>query len=235
MVLLLGNEWLSYDICSMERRGDVLKLELDGPSISFLPGQFVILRIPKNGKKVERPYSLASSPLSKTIRFYIKLVGGEFTSLIEKMGVGERIELRGPFGHMVFKNEEKLMCFGAGVGIAPFVSIAEHLTLTKMSGKYIFFSSAKKMDDAIWLEDIKKMDGSFKFIQHITREEVEERRIKENVLLRGGRIKKKDVEKEIVDGMRCFICGSKSFAEGTKNMLKELGIEESNIKMESWG
>ena len=235
MVLLLGQEWLSYDICCMEKRGDVLKLELAGDALSFLPGQFVLLKIKKEGKEIERPYSLASSPISKTIRFYIKLVGGEFTSIIEKMEVGERIKVRGPFGHMVFKNEKRLMCFGAGVGTAPFVSIAEHLALTNMSGKYIFFSSARKIDDAIWLDDIKKMDGPFKFIQHITREEVEEKKIKENVMLKRGRIKKEDVVGEMVEGMRCFICGSHAFADATKNMLKELGLEQKDIKMESWG
>src|SRR5258708_8460507 len=45
-----------------------------GEHFNFLPGQFATLGVEDGGKRIERPYSIASSPSEDEVEFFFELV-----------------------------------------------------------------------------------------------------------------------------------------------------------------
>ena len=45
-----------------------------GGEFHFVPGQYATLGVEANGKRVERPYSIASSPSENELEFFFELV-----------------------------------------------------------------------------------------------------------------------------------------------------------------
>jgi len=58
---------------------------------NFVPGQYACLAVEVDGKRIERPYSIASSPSEDEVEFFFELVpNGALTPLLYKLQVGIR-------------------------------------------------------------------------------------------------------------------------------------------------
>ncbi len=59
--------------------------------MDFKPGQFVQIGYSSDGSKidVQRPYSIGSAPRSDVMDFYIEMINGKLTSVLDKASVGE--------------------------------------------------------------------------------------------------------------------------------------------------
>jgi len=63
--------------------------------LNFKPGQYATFGVEHEGKVVERPYSIVSSPHEDTIEFFIELVpDGALTPLLHKLPVGAPLLMR---------------------------------------------------------------------------------------------------------------------------------------------
>src|ERR1700680_3526615 len=61
----------------------------------FIPGQYATLGVEANGKRVERPYSIVSSPAEDEIEFFFELVPeGALTPLLYKLQPSDRLLMR---------------------------------------------------------------------------------------------------------------------------------------------
>jgi NAD(P)H-flavin reductase len=84
----------------------------------FRPGQFNMLYLPGIG---EVPISIASSPRERRLMHTVRSVG-TVTSLLTKLGPGDRLGIRGPFGK-AWPTEEatgrQLILIAGGLGIPP--------------------------------------------------------------------------------------------------------------------
>src|SRR5262250_3469947 len=66
-----------------------------GGEFNFVPGQYATLGVENNGKRVERPYSIASSPAEDEVEFFFELVPeGALTPLLHKMQSGDQLLMR---------------------------------------------------------------------------------------------------------------------------------------------
>ncbi len=75
----------------------------DGPFIDFEPGQYLTIGVESNGKLIQRPYSVASSPRARDdgYEFYVRLVtGGMFTPLLWRAADRPGHEPQGPQGQV---------------------------------------------------------------------------------------------------------------------------------------
>ncbi|MGV9583501.1 2Fe-2S iron-sulfur cluster-binding protein [Nocardia farcinica] len=105
----------------------------DDPA-DFLPGQFAMLA-PETGAGAgaprERAYSMSNLSNPHGLwQFQIKRVPGGRVSpqLVDRLGVGDRISLDGPYGHAHLQPTERdVVCIAGGSGLAPMVSIARGL------------------------------------------------------------------------------------------------------------
>ncbi len=101
----------------------------------FYPGQFATILFEVDGKKYRRPYSIASTPLEahekKHIRLCIKeVVGGPGTIFLWSRKVGDIVNMLGPLGVFVIKDEQRsgpLVFISTGTGVAPFTSMIADL------------------------------------------------------------------------------------------------------------
>lgn len=95
--------------------------------LSFLPGQYVNITLPGG---VTRSYSPASQPMAQDVEFHIRVVdGGQASSLVARLSVGDRIQLAGPFGDAFFRSEtgKPLLALAASTGQAPIKSIVDRV------------------------------------------------------------------------------------------------------------
>src|ERR1700758_3922353 len=66
-----------------------------GERFNFLPGQYAALGVEENGKRIERPYSIASSPSEDEVEFFFELVpDGALTPKLYKLQVGDQLLMR---------------------------------------------------------------------------------------------------------------------------------------------
>src|SRR5258707_3776829 len=105
-----------------------------GGEFKFVPGQYATLGVETAGKRVERPYSIASSPTEDEIEFFFELVPeGALTPLLHKLQLGDRLLMRKvPKGRFVLDTltgKTNHLLISTVTGVAPFVSFV--LTLHK--------------------------------------------------------------------------------------------------------
>ena len=80
-----------------------------GGEFKFIPGQYATLGVEEGGKRVERPYSIASSPAEDEVEFFFELVPeGALTPLLHKMQVGDQLLMRkAPKGRFSLDTSER--------------------------------------------------------------------------------------------------------------------------------
>lgn len=105
-------------------------------AFEFDAGQFLNVLLPENeeGKKLKRPYSIASPPSwNGYLDLCLKLIpGGTATKYFWSLKEGDKVEIQGPLGRFVVKTPlpETAIFVSTGTGIAPFRSMIHELLLT---------------------------------------------------------------------------------------------------------
>ena len=199
------------------------------------PGQFVIMHLlDEKGMSVDkRPYSIASEPSDDELEFCIKMVGGRFTSKLEKLKKGDLAGIEGPVGHMHAKgNRIALLCGGSG--IAPVMSIARSIVKQKRKGEFFIFYSARTKEDIAYhgeLVEMQEKNPGIRAIITLTREKPEAwngacGRIDSDLL---SKYIKKPADFEY------FICGPMAMALAMKECAIAVGAKEENVHFEGWG
>ncbi|MEQ1473027.1 MAG: FAD-binding oxidoreductase, partial [Candidatus Acidiferrum sp.] len=72
----------------------VIRVDPGGP-FKFLAGQYATLGVEHEGARIERAYSLVSSPYENTLEFFLELVPqGALTPHLYKLNVGDKLFCR---------------------------------------------------------------------------------------------------------------------------------------------
>lgn len=120
----------------VERRDlseDLWLIKVDaGGAFSFKAGQYATLGVEHEGKRIERAYSIVSSPYESTLEFFIELVPqGELTPHLYKLQVGDTMMCRkiskGRFTLDLKSGRTHHLLLATVTGIAPFVSYVRTL------------------------------------------------------------------------------------------------------------
>src|SRR6266403_2442322 len=88
-----------YEATILERRELsedlwLVKVNPGGP-FKFVAGQYATLGVEHEGKRIERAYSIVSSPYEDTLEFFIELVPqGELTPRLYPLRVGDTMHCR---------------------------------------------------------------------------------------------------------------------------------------------
>jgi ferredoxin--NADP+ reductase len=98
------------------------------PSFKFENGQFTMIGLDVGGKRIMRAYSIASPNYEDYLNFIsIKVPDGEFTSRLQKIQVGDMIEVsKKTVGSLTIDRlvpGRNLYLLATGTGLAPFMSI----------------------------------------------------------------------------------------------------------------
>ena len=127
-----GPSSFSGRITACQRTSDstiAFSVELENRAdLSFLPGQYVNIRVP--GTDQTRSYSFSSGPSEPHLSFLVRNVrqGAMSTWLSESAKAGDPIEFRGPMGSFYLRPIERPVLFLAGgTGLAPFLSMLDKI------------------------------------------------------------------------------------------------------------
>jgi ferredoxin--NADP+ reductase len=107
----------------------------------FVPGQYATLGVESGGKRVERPYSIASAPFEPEVEFFFELVPeGALTPLLHKLQLGDPLLMRkAPKGRFSLETQgEKTnhLLISTVTGVAPFVSYVRTLRKEWKEGRF---------------------------------------------------------------------------------------------------
>ena len=135
-----------YQVDNVQFLGDeIMELSLApvGAPMPFVPGQFAMLYLEGASGWRRHPFSIASAPASNLLRFTIKALGDDTTSMRETVQRGMPAVIRGPFGRFTHaKGGKSQLWIAGGLGIAPFLSWLRALEEDPAPGQIDFFYSA---------------------------------------------------------------------------------------------
>jgi ferredoxin-NADP reductase len=206
---------------------------------TFVPGQFLNVAFSIGGARMNRSYSISSSP---TQREYVELTikreprGAVSRHIDDLLKIGDLIEAAGPVGKFTFDgtDAESIVLIAAGVGITPMVSITRYLTERSWPGDIFFIYTCRTLADFIFADEVaalQRRNPKLRVAITITKAEGTDWQGPR------GRITKELLAKTVPEltKRRIHICGPATMMDATKALLIELGVQPEQVKMELFG
>jgi Na+-transporting NADH:ubiquinone oxidoreductase subunit F len=203
--------------------------------ISFKPGQYIQLEIPKyklSSAPEFRAFSMASIPeVHDKIELYIGLVekGIVSTYVHEYLKEGDELVMRGPFGDFYYRESDReILMIATGTGLAPIMSILRYMRKEKIARKTTLFFGTRVEDDLYCVEELKEIEEElpgFTYIPTLSR-------VPEDSAWEGEKGRVTDlIEDKIPQGadLEVYICGSPEMVDSCLETLKKKGIAENRI------
>ncbi|CAN5893148.1 hypothetical protein BH11VER1_BH11VER1_01340 [soil metagenome] len=216
-----------------------LRASGDSPlPFTFVPGQFLNVAFWIGGGRMNRSYSISSSPNE---RDYVDLTikreprGAVSRHIVDLLKVGDAIEAGGPVGKFTFNGTEadSIVLLSAGVGITPMTSIARYLTEQAWPGEIFFIYTCRTEADYIFqkaLTELEQRNPKLHVVVTMT---------KAGPSWKGprGRLTKELLISAVPDlaARRVHVCGPPTMMDGAKALLTEIGVTADNLKMEAFG
>lgn len=213
----------------------------DGGALPFdyRPGQYLSLQLMIDGKRVNRSYTIASSPTLKgACEVTIKRDPSGLVSryLHDNLKVGDTLKVTAPAGKFVFTGAESssILMIAGGVGITPLMSVVRYLNDRVWEGDIYFVVVARKESDIIFYHELLGFSQHFpNFHLCITLTQLEadsswagHRGFLSDVLLQNlvG-----DLNRPIV-----HLCGPQGMMAATRELLLKCGVAAERIKTEEF-
>jgi ferredoxin-NADP reductase/DMSO/TMAO reductase YedYZ heme-binding membrane subunit len=204
----------------------------------FLPGQYLNLSFVIDGKKVNRSYTIASSPTrvgSCELTVKCAAQGTASRHLHDNVAAGTLIDVYAPAGRFTFTGAEadSLVMIAGGVGITPLMAKIRYLTDIGWTGHIYLVFSVKTERDIIFRDELDYLRSRFPNL-HVT-----------VTLTRAeggsgewehGRFTPELLNRVVpqISTRRVHICGPTEMTELTRQMLLDLGVPAESIESESF-
>ena len=196
----------------------LLRLERNG--FEFKAGQYLVLNVP--GERKAREYSIYSSETDPFIELLIKEVnpGGEFSKDLRHIKVGTVVQIAGPFGFFIVKDEvlqkkQPIVFVATGTGISPFRSIIR--SYPELNYKIIH--GVRTADEAYHREDYPAEN----FVLCTSRDEQGDYKCRVTDYLK---------EQPINNDALYYLCGNSAMVDEVTDYLEENGFPLEQIKTE---
>jgi ferredoxin-NADP reductase len=206
---------------------------------SYLPGQFLTVTVPIDGKLVKRSYTIASSPTQHDFaEITVKHEeGGEVSGFLHShIREGDLVKFSGPSGAFIFTGRECkcILLIGGGVGITPLMSVLRYLTDRSWPGDIYLLYGCHAPQDIIFREELdylQRRHPNLHVVISVTHPEGTD--------WKGptGRITKETIAQTVpeIASRYVHLCGPVPLMEAIKKGLLELGVPEDRIKTEAFG
>ena len=205
---------------------------------TFTPGQFLNVAFGIGGARMNRSYSISSSPNECD---YVELSvkreerGAVSRHIHDLIKVGEKIESGGPVGTFTFTGTEadSIVLIGAGVGITPMMSVARYLSERSWPGDVFLIYACRTPADFIFEKALAALERrNPKLYVVVTMSEPGP-----DWKGRRGRITKKLLTQGVpsLASRRVHLCGPPAMMDATKALLTELGVSPDRLKTEQFG
>jgi len=206
---------------------------------TFVPGQFLNVAFWIGGARMNRSYSISSSPtqheyLEVTVRREPR--GAVSRHIVDLLRVGALIEASGPVGKFTFDGTEadSIVLIAGGVGITPMMSIARYLTERSWPGDIFLVYACRAATDFIFASEfaaLEQANPKLRVTVVMSRPEGTDW----NGLR--GHITKELLAQAVPDiaSRRVHLCGPPTMMDAIKAALTELGVPPEQVKTEAFG
>jgi ferredoxin-NADP reductase len=204
-----------------------------------LPGQHVDVRLTAgDGYQAQRSYSIASAPESATVDLVVeRLDGGEVSPyLVEKVRVGDQLELRGPIGGYFVWHRDlggPLQLIAGGSGVAPFLAMLDHHAAAAPHVPARLLYSARTLEDVIARDHLDEIAvGGVGITVALTRAQPP------GWTGLAGRVTREVLSETVWpprERPQVFVCGPTGFVEAVADSLVALGHPAHTVKTERFG
>ncbi|MGQ9609884.1 MAG: ferredoxin reductase family protein [bacterium] len=210
---------------------DTWSLFFDGKYKIYKPGQFLTVRLIRNGKVSEsHPFTMSSSPTRDKISITVKAVG-DFTSTIKDVRISDLAYVDEPYGVFSFLNydEKNLVFIAGGIGITPFISMLRYIYDKKLERNIVLIWGNKTSDDIAFKDELERLESEISSLKviHVMSNQSEWQGEK-------GYIDSEKLKKYIKDfrNSQFFVCGPPIMMTKVIKALKELGVSNRKIHYE---
>ena len=228
------------DVISETPETTTLRLAIPEPA-EFTSGQYYNIRIPVDGRPrpIQRAYSIASSPFPKfdVVEFGIKEMEGGLVSPVLAKGtkVGDKLEVRGPYGAFTWTEEKggPLLLISAGSGVVPFMSMIRYARAKNLSVPMHLLFSSKSSEYVIYSEELDELQSELEWLtvtHTFTREP-------DHAAARYHRRIDKEMVAELLEESSAelgYICGPPEMVELCEVALVDLGMKPENVYSEKY-
>jgi ferredoxin-NADP reductase len=202
------------------------------------PGQFLTFSFLFDGKKVNRSYSICSSPArSGYVEITTKRVSQGCVSVFlnDRASVGMTVEANGAFGHFCFdeSKHQNVVLLAAGSGITPMMAMLRYIDDLCLETTVTLLYCVRTSDDIIFHGELEELRARLKKFQY-------------HLLLsqphtewsgRRGHVNREFIEDTIKEpgSPDFFLCGPPPFMAASRSILTGLGVKPERIMQESFG
>lgn len=204
----------------------------------YLPGQYLNISLTIDGRKVNRSYTIASSPTRGAYcEITVKREPGGTASryLHDHVREGDLLAISAPVGRFTFTGSEAdgIVLIAGGVGITPLMSKIRYLTDRGWPGQIDLVLCAKTEADIIFREELaylQKRHPNLHVTVTLTRAD------KVSWTGQHGRVTPELLTRVVpqIATRPVHFCGPQEMNLSLREMLRDVGVPESQIKFESF-
>lgn len=181
---------------------------------------------------ITRRFSLLSAPHDPYLAITTRIQASAYKQTLLTMPLGDSIKFAGPTGSFILDSDSDapLVFLAGGIGIAPFMSMIRHASLTQPNRPITLFYGNNTVDDAAYLDELFALQTDyFTFIPVLSNPPanwqgetgyIDEMKLRDHL---------RDLSNAIY-----YVCGSPRMVTALQEMLVEMGIVESAIRVEDF-
>ncbi len=223
-------------------RARTFRLALPAGAERHVPGQHYDVRLTApDGSQAQRSYSIASAPSlsaasagpGRTVNIELtveKIADGDVSPYLhDVIEVGDRLEVRGPFGGwFIWRGDTPALLVGGGSGVVPLMAMRRYWRAAGQTVPLRLVVAVRGPDDLFYADEY----GDETTVAYSRRTPPGDPRP-------AGRLDAATLEPVIAAlpaaGLTAYVCGSAGFAEHASQLLVRLGVERSAVRVERFG
>lgn len=217
---------------------------VDASEFDFVQGQYLTFRKKFDGEELRRSYSICAGKNDGVLQVGIKRVdGGAFSTWANtELKIGDQLEAIPPMGNFYGAKEDiaepHYLCFAAGSGITPILSILKSGLTQDPTAHFTLVYSNRNVNTIMFreeLEDLKNENIGRLSTIHILGED------SQDIDLFSGRIDAEKCEQlfqhwiDLTSIDAAYICGPEPMMQAVSRALKDNGLRKDQIHFELFG
>jgi ferredoxin/flavodoxin---NADP+ reductase len=226
---------------------DLWKIRIDpGGDFQFVAGQFATLGVRTPEKRVERAYSIVSSPYEEELELFLELVPhGQLTPMLHKVPLGGEITLRkiakGRFTLDLTSGHRNHLLLCTVTGIAPFVSYARTLHADWKENRFpgdihlYLINGASRSWEFGYREELERTAAEVPWLTYVPTVS----RPEEDAAWKGETGRVEDIIRKYADAWGLsgadttgYLCGHPQMIEHGMGILARRGFSKQSLKQE---